>query len=65
MQDVTTQVLSHEGYSAFKYIPYGPIDVCIPYLGTRLLANPIIIQFVELKKTLMCKCSLQLICACF
>lgn len=34
MQDVTTQVLQDEGYAAFKYIPYGPLSVCIPYLGT-------------------------------
>ncbi|KAI8995846.1 FAD-linked oxidoreductase-like protein [Gaertneriomyces semiglobifer] len=39
MQDGTTFVLAKDGYSVFKYIPYGPIDVTIPYLQRRALEN--------------------------
>ncbi|KAJ3187523.1 hypothetical protein HDU85_006818 [Gaertneriomyces sp. JEL0708] len=39
MQDGTTFALAKDGYSVFKYIPYGPIDVTIPYLQRRALEN--------------------------
>ncbi|KAI8912352.1 FAD-linked oxidoreductase-like protein [Powellomyces hirtus] len=39
MQDGTTYALATNGYKAFKYIPYGPIEVTIPYLQRRALEN--------------------------
>ncbi|KAJ3187885.1 hypothetical protein HDU85_006278 [Gaertneriomyces sp. JEL0708] len=39
MQDGTTFSLAKDGYKVFKYIPYGPIGVTIPYLQRRALEN--------------------------
>jgi proline dehydrogenase len=39
MQDATTQLLVREGYASFKYIPYGPLEVTIPYLVRRAQGN--------------------------
>jgi proline dehydrogenase len=39
MQDVTSRILTHEGYAAFKCVPYGPVGVCIPYLVRRAQEN--------------------------
>ncbi|KNC98955.1 proline dehydrogenase [Spizellomyces punctatus DAOM BR117] len=39
MQDGTTFSLASKGYKVFKYIPYGPIGVTIPYLQRRALEN--------------------------
>lgn len=39
MQDGTTHALAAAGHKVFKYIPYGPIAVTIPYLQRRALEN--------------------------
>ncbi|KAI8586691.1 FAD-linked oxidoreductase-like protein [Geranomyces variabilis] len=39
MQDGTTHGLAAAGHQVFKYIPYGPIAVTIPYLQRRALEN--------------------------
>ncbi|KAJ3022851.1 hypothetical protein HKX48_005052 [Thoreauomyces humboldtii] len=39
MQDPTTYALAGTDYKVFKYIPYGPIGVTIPYLQRRALEN--------------------------
>jgi proline dehydrogenase len=39
MQDVTSRILTHEGYVALKCVPYGPVGVCIPYLVRRAQEN--------------------------
>ncbi|KAI8823586.1 FAD-linked oxidoreductase-like protein [Fimicolochytrium jonesii] len=44
MQDGTTFSLAAQGYKVFKYIPYGPVDVTIPYLQRRALENQDILK---------------------
>ncbi|KAI8927150.1 FAD-linked oxidoreductase-like protein [Entophlyctis helioformis] len=39
MQDATTHALAANGYKAYKYIPYGPIEVTVPYLHRRAQEN--------------------------
>ncbi|KAJ3291552.1 hypothetical protein HK104_005976 [Borealophlyctis nickersoniae] len=39
MKDPTTFGLAADGYKAYKYIPYGPISVTIPYLHRRAQEN--------------------------
>ncbi|ORY48275.1 FAD-linked oxidoreductase [Rhizoclosmatium globosum] len=39
MQDGTSFALAKNGYRCFKYVPYGPIDVTIPYLLRRAQEN--------------------------
>ncbi|KAJ3068625.1 hypothetical protein HDU98_008218 [Podochytrium sp. JEL0797] len=39
MQDGTSFALASNGYRCFKYVPYGPIDVTIPYLLRRAQEN--------------------------
>ena len=39
MQDTVTHTLASNGYEALKYVPYGPIEVTIPYLHRRAQEN--------------------------
>ncbi|KAI9352688.1 FAD-linked oxidoreductase-like protein [Obelidium mucronatum] len=39
MQDGTSFALAKNGYRCFKYVPYGPIDVTLPYLLRRAQEN--------------------------
>ncbi|KXS10612.1 FAD-linked oxidoreductase [Gonapodya prolifera JEL478] len=39
MMDIHTLTLAQLGYRAHKYVPYGPVDVCIPYLLRRAQEN--------------------------
>jgi hypothetical protein len=39
MQDGTTFGLASQGIKAYKYIPYGPVEVAIPYLHRRAQEN--------------------------
>jgi proline dehydrogenase len=39
MQDPTTYKLASKGVEIFKYIPYGPVEVTIPYLHRRAVEN--------------------------
>jgi len=39
MKDGTTFALARNGYMSYKYIPYGPLDVTIPYLHRRAQEN--------------------------
>ncbi|KAJ3299972.1 hypothetical protein HDU76_006185 [Blyttiomyces sp. JEL0837] len=53
MQDGTTFALAENGFKAYKYIPYGPIDVTIPYLLRRAQENSAVLGGVaEDKKNL-------------
>ncbi|KAJ3256465.1 hypothetical protein HK103_005463 [Boothiomyces macroporosus] len=39
MRDAITNNLGMKGYRALKYVPYGPVDICIAYLHRRALEN--------------------------
>lgn len=39
MQDGLTHSLATNGFKALKYVPYGPVDVTIPYLHRRAEEN--------------------------
>lgn len=39
MSDHISFNLSHEGYNVAKYVPYGPIQSVMPYLGRRAVEN--------------------------
>eukprot|EP00842_Homolaphlyctis_polyrhiza_P005199 jgi/Hompol1/5680/HPOL_004627-RA len=39
MQDGTSFALASNGFRSFKYIPYGPVEVTVPYLHRRAQEN--------------------------
>ncbi|KAJ3195795.1 hypothetical protein HK101_011050 [Irineochytrium annulatum] len=46
MQDGTSYALAANGFKVYKYIPYGPIDVTIPYLLRRAQENSAVLGAV-------------------
>ena len=46
MQDATAYGLASHGFSTYKYIPYGPIEVTIPYLQRRAQENSAVLGAV-------------------
>ncbi len=39
MADNLTYLLGHNGYQAYKYVPYGPVEMVMPFLIRRAQEN--------------------------
>ncbi|KAJ3305907.1 hypothetical protein HDV03_000749 [Kappamyces sp. JEL0829] len=51
MQDGLTHSVASNGFKALKYVPYGPVEVAIPYLHRRAQENQAMMAAMEKDKT--------------
>ncbi|KAL0095895.1 FAD-linked oxidoreductase-like protein [Phycomyces blakesleeanus] len=53
MQDQISYILGKNGYSTYKYLPYGMIDQVLPYLVRRVQENSAVLESVSKEQQLL------------